>query len=279
MRRKTKPTIHELLAWAEPRLSNKNILPEEARDLLAWILKKSTSFLVGHSTDKVSFGKETDFKNLIRKRIRGVPFSYLIESKGFYGLDFSVNEHVLIPRPETEELVDVVLRQYNKNFSGLFTDVGTGSGCIAITIAKFLPKAKGIAIDTSFKALQIAKSNAKKHRVARRVAFRNGSLLEPLRTGERIVFVVANLPYLEKHELTQVPFEPVDALYGGNHGLDFIDALINQITAQKISHAILEIAPKQEGWLETKMREFEGYTHKFLKDSSDRIRFIELKKK
>lgn len=274
-----KSTIHELLSWAEPRLSNKNVLPEEARDLLAWTLNKSASFLVGHSSDSISLQKEKNFKDLIRKRIRGIPFSYLVGSKGFYGLDFFVNENVLIPRPETEELVDMVLRQYDKNFSGLFADVGTGSGAIGVTLSKFLPHGRCIAIDTSFKALQVAKTNARKHKVARRITFRNGSLLGPLRAHERIVFVVANLPYLEKHELVQVPFEPVEALYGGNHGLEHIDALINQIINRDISHAILEIAPRQEGWLETKMAEQDVYAYKFLKDSTGRIRFIELKKK
>ncbi len=116
--------------------------------------------------------KQKKFREYVHKRSRGVPYAYIAGSKQFYGLDFIVSSDVLIPRPETEDCVDRILKIVDRRKPMTIADIGTGSGCIAVTLAKYLPAAKILATDFSQKALEVAKRNARKHGVSKRLKFK-----------------------------------------------------------------------------------------------------------
>ena len=137
------------------RLANLDL--RESRDLLVHVLRKPLSYLIAHPETTLTPAQLVKFRGLVVKRRRGVPFAYLTGHQGFYGLDFTVTKDVLIPRPETEQLVDWVLAHVDRKETTTIIDVGTGSGCIAVTLAKYLPVVKIIASDVSAKAIVMAK--------------------------------------------------------------------------------------------------------------------------
>lgn len=269
-----KPQLNlaELLAKAK-------LDPREGRDLLTFVTKKPTSYFVAHPEARLTPKQQLFFFSLAAKRRRGLPFAYLTGHQGFYGLDFFVSKDVLIPRPETEQLIDWALTNVDRKKPTTIIDVGTGSGCIAITLAKYLPAANIIASDVSDNALTVAKKNARLHKVSNHITFRRGSLLSVLKPNEKPDLVVANLPYLTKPQLKNVPHEPKLALHGGTRGLELIETLIAQIAERNIAKAILEIDPQQERWLQALGGRIEGYDYTFLSDLSRRMRFFILQKR
>jgi release factor glutamine methyltransferase len=262
----------------ETVLRNANLDLRESRDLLVYVLHKPLSFLIAHPETKLSQVQQQKFRGLVAKRRRDIPFAYLTGHQGFYGLDFAVTKDVLIPRPETERLIDWVLANVDRREPTMIADVGTGSGCIAVSLAKYLPNARIIATDVSAKALHVAKKNARVHDVAKRITFRRGSLLTVLQPNEQPDVVVANLPYLTKPQLKNVPHEPKLALHGGTRGLELIEKLIAQIVERQIPKAILEIDPAQERWLTSLGDRMTGYHYEFLADLTGRTRFYVLQK-
>ncbi len=157
------------------------------------------------------------FHEFVRRRARGEPVAYILGRKEFYGLELAVNPAVLIPRPETELLVDVALQ---RNFSSL-VDLGTGSGAIALAVKQQRPGARVVAVDASAAALAVARRNAVQHDLE--VEFRHGRWFEPL-AGERFDVIVANPPYVAEGDahLRDLGFEPRLALTSGPDGLDAI---------------------------------------------------------
>lgn len=268
--RKPQPNLAELLAAA-------NLDPREGRDLLAYVVKKPLAYLIAHPETRLSRAQQKTFRTLAAQRRRGVPFAFLTGHQGFYGLDFFVNINVLIPRPETEQLIDWALSNVDRKKPTTIADVGTGSGCIAVTLAKYLPTATIIASDVSQNALLVAKKNARMHRVSKRITFRQGSLLSMLKSTEKPDLVVANLPYLTKLQLKNVPHEPKLALHGGTRGLELIEKLIQQIIEYGIPRAILEIDPQQERWLTAIGDSLASYHYEFVLDLAGRTRFFTLK--
>jgi release factor glutamine methyltransferase len=173
------------------------------------------------------------FQNLITRRIKGEPVSYIIGRKEFWSLSFKVNPAVMIPRPETETLVEVALKIFSSRSSPSILEVGTGSGAISIALATELPQASIIAIDISFEALTVAKKNASSHGVSS-IRFIEGSLFEPLE-GERIPFdlIISNPPYIPTNEIPHLPpgildYEPAVAFDGGADGLTFYRAIVQK---------------------------------------------------
>jgi len=279
MGRKTQQTISLALDWACAELSKHNIDMREARDLLSFSLGATDAYLIAHPNNVITAPAVKRFKLIVRKRLRGMPFAYVTGTKGFYGLDFIVNKNVLIPRPETEGIIDWTLGTYSRDGKHLFVDVGTGSGCIAITLAKYFPYSRVIAIDKSKRALEVAKQNVRLHKMASRIRLRHGSLLEPLKKTDAPNLVVSNPPYLEKHELENVPYEPVEALYGGKNGLEYVDALVTQIFEKKIPAGIIEISPTQEHWLAYRLEAQQEYNFRFILNTAGKIRFVAITKK
>ncbi|MBA2370286.1 MAG: peptide chain release factor N(5)-glutamine methyltransferase [Chloroflexi bacterium] len=171
--------------------------PLDADVLLAHALGITKEDLYAYPEASVDAEREATFRALIERRAVGEPVAYLRGWKEFYGLRFAVDPRVLIPRPETEMLVDAVLASGAR----LVADVGTGSGAIAVAVAAHRPALRVIATDTSAGALEVARANAAAHGVADRIDFRQGDLLEPVR--ERVDAVAANLPYLSAATLAE----------------------------------------------------------------------------
>ncbi len=226
-------TRRELLTRAQQILSE-NKIPDaslEAEILLRHLLKIDRTQLFSEPDAAVPPELERMFRALIARRVKGEPTAYITGHREFYGLDFEVNPSVLIPRPETELLVEIALERAKKYASPLIADVGTGSGVIAITLALRLLKAKIYAIDTSENALDTARRNSRKHQVEKGITFLQGNLLTPL--PQTVNIVVANLPYVRTADLAAVNtvgFEPELALDGGVDGLDRIRELCLQTT-------------------------------------------------
>jgi release factor glutamine methyltransferase len=174
-------------------------------------------------------------KELIRRRSDGEPVAYILGERDFYGRTFEVSPDVLIPRPETEHLVDLALTWLRTHAieAPKLVDVGTGSGAIAVSLAAELPTAIVVATDISPGALEVAARNAEKHGVREQVKFTRGDLLEPLKTAGAVDAVISNPPYLDDELMASaardvVEFEPRLALHGGPDGLDILRRLTPQ---------------------------------------------------
>jgi release factor glutamine methyltransferase len=170
---------------------------------------------------------------LLTRRAAGEPLQYLLGTQEFCGLTFEVEPAVLIPRPETELLVDAVRQAVERNTAPLIADIGTGSGCIAVTVALALPRATVFATDLSAEALKVAERNARRHGVAERVRCLAGDLLAPLAGHQlegRLMAVVSNPPYIASGDLPglqrEVRWEPRQALDGGPDGLTYYGRLL-----------------------------------------------------
>jgi release factor glutamine methyltransferase len=230
----------------------------DAEVLLAHVLGQDRTWLFMVPHHLLTGEQQHRFEELLSRREQREPVAYLIGHKEFFGLDFLVDRRVLIPRPETELLVETALRIYDlrpvparvftiydskpsiqipkpkiQNRKSKIVDVGAGSGCIAIALAKYLPQASLLAIDASAEALQLARQNASRHNVAERITFLQGSLLEPL--AQPVDLIVSNPPYVSCAELGSAAVspevklhEPGLALAGGEDGLDVIRQLLLQ---------------------------------------------------
>lgn len=178
---------------------------------------------------ELDFEEEEGFRRLVERRLSGEPIAYIRGHREFCGLDFSVEPGVLIPRPESELLVEQAIRLAEEGAVSTVAEVGTGCGAVAISLALNLPRTKIYATDISASALKVARFNCQKHGVADRVCLLHGDMLHPL--PEPVDIIIANLPYVREAELPQVSsagFEPLLALNGGVDGLDKIRQLCQQ---------------------------------------------------
>ncbi|MFA4905520.1 MAG: peptide chain release factor N(5)-glutamine methyltransferase [Candidatus Margulisiibacteriota bacterium] len=174
--------------------------------------------------------QDTRYQTILKRRLTNEPIAYIVGYQPFMGLNFFVNRSVLIPRPETELLAQMAIDLKPK----VIADIGTGSGAIAVTLAKNLPNSKVIGIDSSLEALSIAKKNAEYHGVADRCRFLEGHLLDPI--VEKVDLIVSNPPYIPTREIDNLEpqikdFEPRGALDGGEDGLHYIQQIIGQARA------------------------------------------------
>jgi len=202
----------------------------QAELLLRHALGCSRASLLARLPEPVPAEVSGHFFQLVERRRGRVPVQYVIGSQEFYGLSFRVTPAVLIPRPESEGLVDEAVRELRDSREPRIVDVGCGSGCIAVALAHTLPNAALVAIDASPAALAIARENALSHGVERRVEFLEGDLLAPLRSGD-VDAVVSNPPYIPDNELETLEpevseHEPRQALSGGRDGLSVIERLL-----------------------------------------------------
>lgn len=230
------PTWGEARAAATTRLRSAPDPGTAALDadvLLAHVLGVGKEALFAHPERRLSAAEDGRFQALLDRRSRGEPVAYLRGFKEFYGLRFRVDPRVLIPRPETEVLVDAA-RELIAGRAVTVADVGTGSGAIAVAIAAHEHNVRVIATDSSRAALAVAESNALSCGVADRVEFRHGDLLAPI--TERVDIVCANLPYLPDAsvdkwvgERSSLAFEPREAVLAGADGLSIIGRCIDDL--------------------------------------------------
>lgn len=222
---------------------------------LAEILHKDRPFIFAHTEQKLSLWQYLKLNYFIYQRKQGFSVAAIIQHKEFYGLDFYVNKDTLIPRPDTEIMIDKAIAAIKElKPEALLIDIGTGSGCIPISILKNLPKpTQAFAIDISKKALKVARRNAKTHGL--NINFLRGNLLEPvikkIPLKIKNVIITANLPYLtEKQFQTEQSIwrEPKIALVAKNNGLALYEELFKQIKLIQNNYNLiifLEIDPSQ----------------------------------
>ena len=222
--------ILQLLNQASKYLKDKNILSHriDSEILLSKVLDKSREELILNLDKDIEKAKVSKFKGLIYRRSLNEPVAYILKKREFWKKDFIVNRNTLIPRPETELMVEKIVNIFNnRNISIL--DVGTGSGCILLSILSELKHSKGIGIDISKKAIDVANKNLKDHKLFNRTKFLRKSL-DQIR-NKKFDLVVSNPPYIMKKDIRNLnddikKFEPKLALDGGNDGLDVIKKVI-----------------------------------------------------
>lgn len=204
----------------------------EAEVLLMHVLGVERAGLYTALREELSGGYAEALSQLVSRRLQHEPMAYIVGHREFFGFDFHVAPGVLIPRPETELLVEEALRCVRGRFpqaDPLVADIGTGSGAIAVSVALLLPRATVYAVDISPRALAIARVNCERHAVQSRVHLLEGDLLEPL--PEPVDIILANLPYVGDAELEHLSpevrtYEPFEALAGGGDGLDRVCQLL-----------------------------------------------------
>lgn len=231
--------VDDVLTDIARRLRDVTDTPElDAQVLLAHVMEKTRSWLAAHPEAPLSNLQLAALEEAVSKLTAGTPLPYILGHWEFFGLDFQVTSDVLIPRPETELLVEQALmwlqsRPVTAHSALRAADVGTGSGCIAVSLAKQIPDLRVLATDLSLPALKVARQNALRHGVVSRVDFVQCDLLpphpEPLPTESHFDVICANLPYIPTETLKRLPVygrEPTLALNGGGDGLDIIRHLL-----------------------------------------------------
>ncbi len=220
--------LRAVLDDAAARLPGSANARRDAELLLMRALGRDRTWLITHPEVELSPEPITRFESWVERRARHEPIQYILGDVEFYGLTFSVTPDVLIPRPETEHLVEAVVQRADRGARLHICDVGTGSGAIAVALAHELPQPQLTALDLSVAALRIAKENAARHGVAGRVRFLESDLLGAVR-GERFDVVVSNPPYVRDDEVLEAQvaeFEPQAALFAGPTGLEIYQRLI-----------------------------------------------------
>ncbi len=227
----TKISINDWLKESTQLLSTHSEFASlETRVILRHVLKKPQEWLVLHPEFELDDPQVEQANQMLNRISEGEPLPYLIGKQAFYGLDFWVTPDVLIPRPETELLIEECISWLEQHpAKRRLVDVGTGSGIIAITLADRFDDLQATAIDISAKALEVARRNAIQHKVDSQIGFLQNDLLKE-RT-ERFDIIAANLPYIPTVKLNNLPvtrYEPILALDGGPDGLDIISQLLQQ---------------------------------------------------
>jgi release factor glutamine methyltransferase len=260
-------TLGRLLTWTTNYLKDKQAdSPRlDAEVLLAHILGVQRIQLYTRFDEVASDDTRNQYKHLVKQRVEGCPVAYLVGFKEFYNLRFQVTPAVLIPRPETELLVLEAIRLAKPLTTPRIVDVGTGSGAIALTLAKHLPHAQVSAIDLSPEALAVAQQNAQQLNLATRVTFHHGDLLAPVK-NKQFDLIVSNPPYIvtdviSKLAPTVARFEPRLALDGGPSGTEVISRLIKETKSHLMpdGYLLLEIGADQGKTVPALINECGGY--------------------
>ena len=213
----------------------------EAQLLLQYVLGVNRAWLIAHEHDVLQPNIQVVFEALLNRRLAGEPIAYILGGREFYGLDLLVTPDTLIPRPDTETLVEAALANIPDSANQTILDLGTGTGAIALAVAKHRPKVNVVAVDASAAALEVAKKNAATLAITN-VRLMLSDWFDAL-AGERFDLIVSNPPYIEQNDvhLTQgdVRFEPISALASGADGLDDIRHIVE--------HCLIYLKP--QGWL------------------------------
>lgn len=260
-------TIKETIKKYSTRLKFVTHIPaKEVEILMLHLLEQNTIWL--HLNYNKEFAFEKELEKLIKKRETNYPIEYIINKATFYGENFNVKDGVLIPRPETELLVDnalEILKEVNKPVKLL--EIGTGSGIISVMLALLIEDIQIIAVDINEKALELAKSNAIKHNVEHKIEFRLSNLYENV-NEEDITMTISNPPYIaDDYKLPDnVKYEPSNALFGGKIGDELLKDIIDQTNERNIEYLLCEMGYDQKKPLEEYFKNFETKVSTFYKD-------------
>jgi release factor glutamine methyltransferase len=280
-------TIRRLLEWTTRFLQQKGCESPrvETEMLLAHVFDCKRIEVYTRFDEVASDEARQKFRELVRRRVEGCPVAHLVGRKEFYSLEFEVTPAVLVPRADTETLVDEALRLAKPLPAPHVLDVGTGSGCIAVTLAHQHKGARVTAVDVGPEALAVAARNAARHGVADRVRFLEGDLFGPISPGESFDFVVSNPPYIPQAEIARLArevrdHEPRLALDGGPDGFAVIDRLLAGAAAylKPGGWLLVEIGTDQKTAALARVAAQPGYqTAKVLDDRAGRPRVLSVR--
>ena len=272
--------ISDLLSSGSKILRNSKIQTHllDSEIILSSLLKKKKEQIIINSEEKVSSNTIKDFKKLIIRRATKEPIAYILKEKEFWSKSFFVNRNTLIPRPETELLCEIIIKTI-KNKAPFILDIGTGTGCILLSILSEIKQAKGIGIDISKKAIEVAKKNSSRFRLSKRTNFLTRSLEDIY--NYKFDLVVANPPYIKTSDIKNLSddvrkFEPKIALDGGKDGLDVIKKIIykSKTILKRLGLLALEIGNGQH-YKVSKILKEQGFREELLvKDYRNNIRCI-----
>jgi release factor glutamine methyltransferase len=237
--------VSSVLAWMTQQLQGVVASPRrEAELLLMAHLQCDQLYLIAHPDSVVD--NIDRLEAWTQRRQQHEPIEYITEHVSFYSEIFYIKPGALIPRPETELLIDAVLKELDADFEGTLVEVGIGSGIISIILARHLPKARIIAVDISDEALHVARKNIRKFGLETRIDLRKGNLLDTI--DEEIDIVVSNPPYIANDALLEknLDYEPALALFGGSIGDEIIAMLIDQVCQRHISMFACEMGYDQQ---------------------------------
>lgn len=227
-------TISSLLNWTVNYFKSKNIQSArlDAEVLLSHVLRQERIYLYVHFDEPMEQNELSKFREYVKKRAQHVPIAYIIGEREFMGLPFKVTKDTLIPRPDTEILVENVLNNVDRDKEIEIVDIGTGSGAIILSLLVNLPKAQGKTVDISSKAIEVAKENAVNLQVNDRCEFFVGDLFAPL-NGSKFDLIVSNPPYIPQKDIVTLEddvkeYEPVSALTDGGDGLSYYRRLLSE---------------------------------------------------
>ena len=260
----------------------KNLIPSYVLDselLLCKVLKKDRKYLIFNDELNLQNNKITEFKNLINRRLKKEPIAYILGEKSFWKDDFLVKKGSLIPRPETELIVEEVINITKNSHNLKILEIGTGTGCLILSILRERPNLRATAIDISKVCIELARANAKKLGLTKNIKFYKSDV-DNLR-NDKYDIIVSNPPYINKFDLNNledgvVKFEPKLALYGGVDGSDCIKKIIyksSKILKRK-GKLILEIAHDQKNCVLKILKKENFYINKIVKDFSNISRSI-----
>ena len=264
-------TIGALLRWTRQTLAQAGIdnYAREAVWLLEYGLDMPSHHFLSESECPTSGDAWTRAQSLVGRRAAREPLQYILGTEEFCGLTFGVNADVLIPRPETELLVQEVVRRLGRDRNVVMVDAGTGSGCLAVSLAVMMKQARILAIDRSPRALVVAQGNAMRHNVASRIEWLEGDLLEPLKqkcVSGAVNVIVSNPPYISEADWAALQpevrlFEPRMALVGGRTGTEFYERLLSgsrEFLAPR-GLLVMEVGQGQAPFVRDMVRGLKGY--------------------
>lgn len=239
----------------------------EAQLLLMHFLDKDELWLI--TNQQTSVANVENLYTLLQRRMSHEPLEYITSKVSFYGEEFYIAKGALIPRPETEILIDEVKKRVSKESRVTFVEVGVGSGIISIMLAKHFYNAKFIAIDISQDALDIAKINIEKFQLQKQIELRKGSLLDEVK--EHIDYLVSNPPYIEDGIALEknLSYEPQNALFGGEVSDEIIKALLDEVLKRKIKYFSCEMGYDQKDKITSYLKDKHYKSLTFYKDWSD----------
>ena len=247
--------------------------------LLSKILNVPRENLLINFKKKINDKEYRKFNNLLKKRASKMPVAYILGYKYFWKSKFLTNNSVLIPRPETELIIEEALKLLQGNSSKKIIDIGTGSGCIIISILKERPKCKGVAIDISKNAIKVAKINAKLQQVDNRIKFINSDVDKY--SSDKYDLIVSNPPYIKKIKISRLEedvrnFEPLIALDGGYNGRSKLEKVIKKSSylLKRNGKLILEISSDQVNFMINILKENRFYINRISKDLSNKYRCV-----
>jgi release factor glutamine methyltransferase len=270
----------ELINIGEKKLRQKKIesFRLDSELLLSKILNKKREKILINLDQKISKKNFFMYRRLIQRRSKNEPIAYIMEEKEFWSKNFFVNRDTLIPRPETELMVEEIIEIFKKKRISIL-DIGTGSGCILISLLSELSNSKGVGIDISKKALIVAKKNSDKHKILSNIKFLNKSL--DAKFNEKFDLIVSNPPYIKSSEIKNLredikKYEPRIALDGGNDGLDLIKKVIykTKYNLKAKGKLALEIGNEQHKKVSEILIKNNFKIEKIIKDYKDNVRCI-----